>query len=173
MTPFMEKWIHYRDTRAGDYDYRCRTRYKAVADTLFLMGLDDGHSVRDIGAGSCQFGQYLHERGWRGDYIPVDAVIDGTNLDDYIPRRADFIVSIETLEHLRYPVRLLALMRRAARSGMVITTPNPEAVDVLDCDPTHISVVSRRDLYSFHMQVERHSWFGIAEDTLLGWRRCD
>ncbi len=170
MSAFIEKWESYRDSRRGTYEYRCRTRYKAVADKLFAMGLDQNHTVRDIGAGTCQFGRYLRERHWAGDYIPVDAVIDGTDVDQYNVLPADFIVSIETVEHLYLPLRLVAEMCMKARRGVVLTTPNPDAVDVLNCDPTHVSAVPAADLLMFSFQVERHSWFGIQDDTLLGWR---
>lgn len=172
MTPFMEKWLQYRDTRQADYAYRCRTRYKAVADRLFAMGLNDSHTVRDVGAGSCQFGLYLRERGWEGDYIPVDAVIDGTDLEKHEARFADFIVCIETVEHLHNPFRLIGSMQRAARIGFVLTTPNPDAVDVLACDPTHVSFIHMVDLWSLGIRTQCHSWFGVESDTLLGWRMC-
>lgn len=170
MSAFIEKWEAYRDSRQGDYEYRCRTRYKAVADKLFALGLGDWHSIRDVGAGTCQFGRYLRTRGWKGDYIPVDAVIDGTDLERYEPPKSDFIVCIETVEHLHNPFRLIGAMNRAARVGIILTTPNPDAVDVLACDPTHISFVLTSDLRSFGLSTEKHSWFGVENDTLLGWR---
>ena len=143
MTSHMEKWTHYRDTRQASYGFRARTRYNAVADQLFSMGLGDSHSLLDVGAGSCQLGRYLQERGWDGNYVPVDACLDGTDLETWkapFPG-PDFIACVEVVEHLHRPERLLFEMVQAARRGVVITTPNSEAVDVLTCDPTHVSVV--------------------------------
>lgn len=171
MTPHMEKWINYRDTRRGDYEFRSQTRYKGVADRLFAIGLNDRHSVLDVGAGTCQFGHSLWERQWFGEYKPVDAVIDGRDLETYEAERADFIVCIEVLEHLHNPLRLLDIMMRAARRAVVITTPNNMAVDVIACDPTHVSVITACDLLERGFTVERHSWFGVPDDTLLGWMR--
>lgn len=169
----IKKWESYRDSRKGTYEFRARTRYKAVADALFRMGLADFHSVMDVGAGSCQFGRYLREVGFRGLYIPVDAVIDGTDLETWTPAqqpRANFVVAIEVIEHVSRPMRLLSALRAAALRGIAITTPNPEAVDVLRCDPTHVSVVSPEDLKFHGMNVVRRSWFGVPDDTLLAWR---
>ena len=166
----IEKWEQYRDARRGTYEFRARTRYKAVADRLFALGLDDKHSVMDVGAGSCQLGRYLRARGWRGLYIPVDAVLDGVDLETWEPHRgvADFVVSLEVVEHITIPHRLIGGMVRAAREAVVLTTPNCEAVDVLTCDPTHVSVIRATELEP-DFTVERHSWFGVPNDTLMGW----
>lgn len=167
----LEKWTHYRDTRRGTYEFRARARYKAVADRLFAMGLSDKHTVLDVGAGSCQFGQYLQELGWGGFYVPIDAVLDGTDLEAWEPSsRADFVVCIEVVEHLHNPWRLIAAMMRASRRGVVLTTPNADAVDVIACDPTHLSVVLREHLEEV-FTVERHTWFDIPNDSLLAWRQ--
>lgn len=172
MSAFIEKWESYRDSRQGTYEYRCRTRYKAVADKLFVMGLRNCHSVRDVGAGTCQFGRYLRERGWTGDYLPVDAVLDGTDLATCRIHPADFIVCIETIEHLHNPFEMIGKIMRAARRGCVLTTPNPDTVDVLGCDPTHISFVSAWDFQLMGLRTNEHSWFGGENDTLLAhWER--
>lgn len=169
MSAFVNKWVSYRDSRRGTYEYRSATRYKAVANRLFSLGLHTNDSVLDLGAGTCQFGQYLKEREWSGLYLPVDAVLDGTDLEKYTPVRSDFTVCIETLEHLHSPMKLLDAMLDKAE-GVVITTPNPEAVDVISCDPTHVSVIHPKDLEERGMVVERYSWFGIPDDTLLAYR---
>ena len=167
----IQTWTHYRDTRRGTYEFRAQTRYRDVADRLFAMGLNNSHTVVDVGAGSCQFGRYLRERGFQGEYMPVDAVIDGTDLERWVPlRRYDFFVCIEVIEHLHNPGVLMASLLRAARVGVVVTTPNSEAVDVLGCDPTHVSVVEP-DILSVYFTVERHTWFDIPNDSLLAWRQ--
>ena len=167
------KWEAYRDSRVGTYEFRARTRYKAVAECLRGLGLRDGHTVLDVGAGTCQFGRYLRQQEWAGLYIPVDAVLDGVDLERWPGTRpVDFVVSIEVLEHVKKPERLLTVLTESAARGVVITTPNPEAVDVLKCDPTHVSVVRPEMLASRYFRVERHSWFGVPNDTLLAWRSC-
>jgi hypothetical protein len=167
----MQKWTKYRDAREGTYEFRSATRYKAVADRLFHMGLNDGHTLLDAGAGSCQFGRYLRERGWRGLYVPVDAVLDGTDLEDWAPpKRVDFVTCIEVLEHLHGWGHLFGTLGRAARYGLVFTVPNPEAVDVLKCDPTHVSVIPPWCFLQNYFTVERHTWYGVPDDSLLAWR---
>lgn len=170
MQSHISKWTDYRDARKGTYEFRSRTRYAAVADRLFALGLSNRHTVLDVGAGSCQFGRYLRSRGWRGFYAPVDAVLDGVDLDVWTPPRVDYAVAIEVVEHLYEPFRMLAALSLAARHGVVITTPNDEAVDVLLCDPTHVSIVAAPDLTGLHFTVERHTWFGKPDDTLLAWK---
>lgn len=171
MGQLIEFWTRYRDARKGTYEFRSATRYAAVAEKLFAMGLDNSHTVVDVGAGSCQFGRYLRELGFAGEYWPVDAVIDGTDLERWVPlRRYDFIVCIEVLEHLHAWHYLLAALTRAARHGLVVTVPNPEVVDVLTCDPTHVSVIHPEGLRSV-CNVERHTWFGVENDSLLAWRQ--
>lgn len=168
---FVEKWMRYAEDRRGDYAYRSRTRYRAVANRLFSLGLTSRHSILDVGAGTKQFGTYLRmEEAWFGVYKPVDAVLDGRDLNYYEAERADFIVCIEVLEHLTNPGRLLDSMGRAARRAVVITTPNSMAVDVLACDPTHVSVIRTPQLLQEGYTVELHSWFGVPDDSLLAWR---
>jgi hypothetical protein len=97
-------------------------------------------------------------------------VIDGTDLETFVPLPAEFIVSIEVLEHLHNHDRLLADMLTASLSGCVITTPNCHAVDVIKCDPTHVSVISPENLLMRGMTVQTASWFGKPHDSLLAWR---
>jgi SAM-dependent methyltransferase len=178
-TPFIRMWEEYRDSRRATYEYRAQTRYRGVADKLFEMGLEDWHTVLDVGAGTCQFGRYLRERGWRGLYSPVDAVIDGVNLESFrLPFcvRVDYVVCMEVLEHLHNWEWLFSMIDSVARRGFVLTTPNPEVVDVLKCDPTHVSVIHPGWLECRGMTVERRSWFSTKDnpgqlDTLLAWRK--
>jgi len=166
---FKNSWISYTAERRGTYEFRCRTRYVAVANKMFEYGLTGKHAVLDVGAGSCQFGKYLRSIQPHTKYTPVDAVIDGTDLDQWAPPKADFITCIEVIEHLHRPKRLISLMKAAAKKLLVLTTPNDEVVDVLDCDPTHISVVTPEDLIELGFKIERHSWFGTPNDSLLAW----
>jgi hypothetical protein len=167
----MSKWQHYMETRTADYGFRCRTRYKAALDRLFTMGLNNSHTVVDVGAGTCQFGRYLRETGnFQGEYMPIDAVIDGTDLNTWVPlRQYDFFVCLEVVEHLYCPTDLIGHLLKAARRGVVLTTPNSEAVDVLACDPTHVSIVRPITLFHMGFSVKSHTWFGVENDSILAW----
>lgn len=168
---FQTKWQKYNDDRRGTYEFRSRTRYKEVAKQLFAMGLRDNQTVLDVGAGSCQFGMYLRECGWAGDYIPMDAAFNGDDLETWSGTDADFIVCIEVVEHLTDPFGLVAKMMLCARHGLVLTTPNSKTVNVLTCDPTHVSIVPQETLELLGFNVEAVSWFGVVDDSLIGWRR--
>lgn len=174
------KWEEYRDSRRGTYEFRCRTRYVGVLGKLQELGLGTYSTVMDVGAGSCQFGRYLRSIGWRGLYVPVDAVLDGTDLEDWTFTRpvlfADFVVSIEVAEHLSRPLAFLNTLEVAAGKGVVVTTPNPAVVDVRRCDPTHVSEISATHFRLLGWDVSQHSWFHEQDepgqlDTLMAWRR--
>lgn len=159
----------YLNKRVSSYWFRCR-RYKAVADKLFELGLNDKHTIFDLGAGRCDFDYYLRvTRKWRGRYVPVDGSIDGTDLEAWIPPSADFFVSIEVIEHLQNPLRLLLYMRRMARMGVVVTTPNPETTDVIGMDPTHVSPVPHAALWYVGFKTRSRTFFGKPKDSILGW----
>lgn len=172
---FKDKWMRYLADRRGTYAYRSRTRYKGVYDKLRAMGLEDGHSILDLGAGDCHFGRYIYEQGWRGTYRPVDASIDGTDLERYRLPDWPWIVAIEVVEHLIRPMDFLSGMVAHASRGAVITTPNCRVVDVVGCDPTHVSIVTIEQLRALGFAVKTESWFSekhqpSQQDTLLAWR---
>lgn len=162
----------YLSARQGSYEFRC-IRYSGVVDKLYDMNLTLHDSVTDVGAGRMQFGQYLtQECGWRGEYLPVDGSIDGANLETWVPgERSAFMVAIEVLEHLHNWERLMEIMESFSVWGCVATVPNPEEVDVLGCDPTHVSIITPNDFLSRGWSVERVSFFSKPNDTLLAWKR--
>lgn len=169
----IERCTDYLKGRRATYADR-RKRFQVVGDLLVgPLGLEPGEVVVDLGAGHCQFDFFLRaEMGWQGVYVPVDGSL-GTNLDTidlrgmgFLP---DYIICMETLEHLKEPERLLAQIH--ARKGVVITTPNAEVVDVLAVDEDHVSVVKRDMLTSRGFTTQEWSFFGKPRDTLVGWRR--
>ena len=142
------RWQTYlRETSTyGRYEDRV-PEYRIVAQALFNMGLGDDMLVVDVGAGTCDFDAYLRtaER-WRGQYLPVDGAIDGTNLEGWEPwlgLEPDYVVCIETIEHVLNPTRLLNAILGMPARGFVITTPNADVVDVLAVDPTHRSALTK------------------------------
>lgn len=177
-----EKWTKYLSERKATYEFRARTRFSGVFDKLLALGLSDGHSILDAGAGDCQFGRYLFESGWRGRYEPIDATIgDGIDLNHYCStlgeRKTSFCVAIEVAEHLIDPLLFLRKLQGAANLGVVITTPNCRVVDVLACDATHVSIITVPQLEQLGFEVTTASWFSEQhnpgqQDTLVGaWKR--
>jgi hypothetical protein len=164
--------LDYLAERTGTLEYRF-LRYAAVADELFARGLDDDSLLADLGAGRCDFDFYLRAvRGWKGRYLPVDASIDGVNLDDgWHPRvGVDFAVAIELLEHLRRPQRLVRDAVQWARV-FVATTPNTDELGdehVRKIDRTHVRPIFQGDLANWGADVvEVRSFFGKPNDSLL------
>jgi hypothetical protein len=133
------------------------------------MGLDDSCTVVDVGAGWTELEVCLRREGyWMGRYIPVDACIDGVDLEDWLPpRSAEFFVALEVIEHMRRPLRLLYAMAMGATKGVVVTTPNPRTTDVLGMGVTHQTPVCRETLESLGFEVQPCSLFGKPEDSLF------
>lgn len=157
----------YLAARTGTYEFRCQ-RYRAAAEILKGWGLDDTHTVMDVGAGWTEFDACLRiEYGWKGRYIPVDACVDGRDVAvSGLPRTADFIVCLELIEHLRAPLAFLALLKDSAR-GVVLSTPNPATTDVLAMDSTHQTPVREVELLKRGFQTKVCSFFGNPDDSIL------
>ena len=162
----------YLDARTGKYEWRCE-RYDGVIDKLVEMGLQDGDSVVDIGAGRQEFHKRLEERGFKVFYEPIDASIDGVDLNEWVsPFRADFFVAIELLEHIHEPFRLMEDMEMKARKGVAATTPNPRTTDVLGMDPTHVCQIDETDFNNLGWYTEIRSFYGQPDDSILAWRQA-
>jgi len=167
----------YLRSRVGKYEWRA-IRYRAAIDFMRWAGLNSECLVFDIGAGWTEFDFCLrNEFFFRGRYVPVDAGIDGVDIDEWVPPRpADFFVALEILEHLDRPDRLLREMVAHAKIGVVVSVPNPETVDVLRIDQTHRTIVTREILSASGLVVETRSFYGQPLDSLFGfmltrWRR--
>jgi len=161
----------YLASRTGRYEWRC-ARYAAALERMeSTRGLTDAHTVVDVGAGWTELDAYLRTVGrWRGRYFPVDGGLDGVDLNVWTPpRRVEWVVALEIVEHLYQPARLIRACQEAATLGVVISTPNPETTDVLGMDPTHVVPVWRRDLETLGFTVESRSFYGSPDDSLLAW----
>lgn len=163
-------WNGYLDSRNGTYEFRCQ-RYDAVIDKLREIGCSPAHSITDIGAGRMEFVRRLRERGLYGMYVPEDGALDGTDFNTWEPRdHTDWCVGIEVIEHVHDPQRLLHGMWIVARSGVVVTTPNPDVVDVAALDPTHYSQVSLSQFRQWGWMAEPRPLFGKTDDTIIAWK---
>jgi hypothetical protein len=152
-------------------------RYAVAADRLTAGGLCDLHTLADVGAGGTELDYLLRaQRGWRGRYLPVDRWTGspGLDLDRWVPpRRWDWFACLEVLEHLASPMRLLDVMCDAAAAGVVVTTPNPDVVDVLALDPTHRTPVTRQQFASAGLYTSLHNFYGTDGDGICGvWYRA-
>lgn len=163
----------YLSSRVSDYEFRCR-RYDAVIRKMIFMGLRNSDTVLDFGCGRQDLKRRLSEWGFSLSYQGVDGSINGVDLNCWLPPgRYDFIVAVEVLEHLENPSRLLSRLPSKANKGVVVTTPNPLVVDVIGCDPTHISIVRPGDLMDFGYEWSEESLFGMDRDSLVGWKRSN
>lgn len=170
-------------------------RYDAALEAMHAEGLTDDDTVFDIGSGMGEFGARLHtgreESGGyydpcvaapldyvprlrsitpsRARYVPVDAAIDGTDLDRWTPPRdAEWFCALELLEHLERPYRLIQVMQASATKGVVVSTPNPETTDVLGMDATHLTPIDRPLLERAGFVVSERSFYGAEADSLFG-----
>lgn len=169
---FRAECLRYLDERTGRLEYRF-IRYGAVADELYALGFTDRSILCDVGAGAGDFDFYLRAvRGFKGRYLPIDGAIDGVELNTWAPHVSyDFITALEIIEHLQAPDRLVDELKRKARYGLVITTPNTDTLGfgaVLEMDRTHIHPVREADLWRWGAKrVENRSFFGQKDDSFL------
>lgn len=161
---------NYLGARTGNYEFR-RTRYLMALNALKEAGLNHSSTIMDVGAGWTEFDYCLRvDGGLRCRYIPVDGGIDGVNLEVWSPPRlVNYFVCLEVIEHLRRPTILLLNMQMSTKPGgaVVVSTPNPETVDVLAIDATHKTPVSRGFLTALGFDVEVTSLFGKPNDSLF------
>lgn len=173
-TPTVDSCDEYMISRTGRYEYRA-VRYRLAAQWLFSQGLSDEHTLVDVGAGWTEFDYCLRkEFDWRGRYIPLDGGIDGTDLEHWTPARSfDWFVALELLEHLHNPERLVRALQGSCRKGGIVSVPDPEQVDVLAMDETHVTEVSHELLSSWGFTAQPVSLYGGAfggngTDALVG-----
>ena len=151
----------YMQARTGKYEYR-EVRYLLAAGALRGLSLNNDHTVLDIGAGWTEFDYCLRRTlDWRGRYIPIDAGIDGTDLECWIPPRTyEFAVGLEILEHLEMPHVLVAKLQAYVTKAIVVSVPNPRTVDVLGIDPTHKTVITWNMLQDWGFYCEETTLYG-------------
>lgn len=173
------KWRTYlRDTPTyGTYDDR-RQEYREVHKQLQALGLQDGDLIVDVGAGTCDFDRYLRtEALWSGLYWPIDGAVQGVNFMHLNPREylpegmVDWVVAIETIEHVPAEQKLLSRLIQCAGKGLVVTTPNGGIMDVSSLDPTHVDSYTVTDLIGHGLEVEGVTFSPDRPqpDTLIGW----
>ena len=170
-------WDNYlRETPTyGTYENRV-PEYQIATTLLASLGLKNDHLIVDVGAGSCDLDHYMRTlASWRGKYLPIDGATHGIDFNERLPytylpnAKADFYVSLETLEHVYDPDRLVRAMQQRATKGIVVSTPNPEVVDVLAVDPTHVISIWPRDLEAWGFRVVKSTLNARGEgDTLFG-----
>lgn len=163
----LESCRAYIGSRSSGYEFRS-IRYEAVYDALRLLGLKTGDSITDVGGADGEFGKYLAEQNAGIKYKVVDGMLDGTDLNNWTPQeKADFMVSIEVIEHLKVPRNFLQVLDKYSNKGAVLTTPNPHVVDVRSMDVTHISPTYPVDFYSQGYSVYPAMLFFENGDSLL------
>jgi len=165
----IESYDAYLGKRSSTYERRC-ARYSVAAEPLVLLDTD---TLVDIGAGWTEFDAYLRTvLHWRGRYQPLDAALDGIDVEQWLPKRSyDWMVAIELVEHLYKPLEFLRRIEPMTNKGIVLTTPNPVCTDVLGMDEDHKTPVSIEDLHSLGYTVRTKNIFTPqAPDTIVAWK---
>lgn len=159
--PTIENCNDYLESRTGSYEKRA-VRYRSACSFLISQGLDNSESICDIGAGRTEFDYCLRaEYSFRGLYVPIDGAIDGTDLNNWKPpRKFDYFVGLEILEHLYSWRFLVTRLQESCLKGIVVSTPNPRTTDVLGMDQTHVAEISTDDLEAFGFTVEEKTFYG-------------
>jgi hypothetical protein len=168
----IENCDNYLGARTGRYEWRA-IRYRAALGAMQKIGLADTDTVFDIGAGWTEFDFCLRtEFNSRCRYIPVDGCMDGVQLDEWIPpRKAEWFVVLELIEHLADPWRLVREMQGRASKGIIISTPNTDNLGhkaVVDMDSTHVFPIYQHELTWRGFQVFPSSFYGADNDSILG-----
>lgn len=155
------------------YRERC-ARYEVAADRLVAGGLSDQHVLVDVGSGHTELDVCLRiTHGWRGRYLPVDRWTGGADLETWVPPlRWEWVAALEVLEHLRDPFRLLSELMSSATRGVVVTTPNPDVVDVSAMDAGHVTPITRGELAAAGLYTSLHDLYGARDDGICAvWYR--
>lgn len=159
----------YLNERTGKYAWR-RVRYLAAVDAMQKCGLQDSHTVVDVGAGWTEFSICLRKDGHsHARYFPVDGCLDGTDLELWVPPRpAEFFVALELLEHLADPDRLVCEIQHKCSKAFIISTPNPKTTDVLGMDTTHKTEITESMLRGWEFDlIEEASFYGQERDSIF------
>lgn len=186
-----QKWVQYltpeQTPTYGTYDERL-PEYREVYGTLFLeLGIEENDFILDFGAGSADMDRYMRESTTIGSfkYLPIDGSSFGRDFndpgfwawaDETFPK-AEYVVSIETIEHLYDYRPLFNFIDNKATKGAVITTPNAAAgFDVHAQDPTHYSALTATVFMRYGYEVRQHSFTGRSkvrgeEDALIAWKK--
>lgn len=151
----------YMASRTGKYEWRA-IRYRKAAEYLKTLRLDHADTVCDLGAGWTEFDYCLRtEYSWRGRYMPIEAGLYPIDLNVWEPyRKVEFFVALEIMEHLYDPERLLSILPKYATKGIAISVPNPETVDVLGIDETHVSIPDRQLFEKLGYDVTEAEFYG-------------
>ena len=152
----------------GPWESRSR-RYRAVWRALLQMGFMTGDLVVDVGAGMCDFARYMYRtENQQFRYLPLDGSIDGRDIEkmrEEFPF-GDWMVCIETVEHMHDPYGLLDVMKARANKGVAVTTPNPRVTDVLALDSDHKHAISIEEFIGIGYLPEPIT-IHYEQDTLL------
>lgn len=157
----------YVQSRKATYRFR-KPRFD---DAAAKLNIQPHSTLLDIGGGNGDFGRAVSDIGLDCNYINLDGSTTGINLEALTRvGNPDHISCLEVLEHLHHWEHVLDLITHSYAKSAVCSVPNPEAVDVLRCDPTHVSIVPAWAFTSRGWTVEPRSYFGTTSDTLLAFR---
>jgi SAM-dependent methyltransferase len=116
--------------------------HRVVFERVLKLGLPEGSSVLDLGAGSGAFSMRLADHGFVVDAVDIAPIkLERENItvhqldlnDDFsgplAKKKFDLIVSMELIEHIENPFHLFRQSSRLVKDNgfMIVTSPNMES----------------------------------------------
>jgi glycosyltransferase involved in cell wall biosynthesis len=131
--------------------------YQAIHEEMMKYGLRDGDRILDLGAADADLDHYLRtQAGWRGVYCPIDLIIDGTDLQNFIPPSGyEFIILEQVIEHIPYWYDFL---RQCEATGAVVIVATPNG-----------QVVPEHDKHDMARQMAHVAWISPGELEAMGY----
>lgn len=151
-----------------------------VKDTFFANYIEDGKSVLDIGCGNGMFLSYVQRRCpesplWGIDLassaiaecmqmFPKGKFINGSIFETDFGKTFDYVVCMETLEHLEHPEEMARRIGELSHDMCLVTTPYKDHIPSAE----HIQEFDYREIQEMFMPYFKHLWvFPMASGRLV------
>lgn len=148
--------------------------YKMVArQVMQKFELDDEDLLLDAGAKRTFLDFFLRRNwGWKGMYLPVDGMLDGTDMKWWTPRGAsDYAVSVYQIgkDKTKAPATTIADLEKHTYIGVMFVVPMPGEKWG---DPDYTTDISPAEWEAMGYDTERHT-FLKQRDTIVAWKMLE